>query len=81
MDKENLQNELVERVLNKVFSRADIEKLFAEEDLKDVQVDRKFLNILTADLVKKVFPNVDLTNATAEEIIKAAEIFSKQNKA
>lgn len=77
---ENLQNELVERVLQKIFSKSDLEKIFAEEGFKDANVDREFLNKLTANLVKKVFPEIDLTNPTAEEIIKASEIFSKRYK-
>lgn len=77
LSEENLQNELAARVFQKIFSREKIEEILADEKLKDAKVDEEFLGNLTADLVKKIFPAIDLKNKTADEIIKASEILSK----
>ena len=61
MGEENLQKELAERFLKRIFSTDNV------EEFKNFKGDKDFLNDLTYELVGKIFENLENKNFTAEK--------------
>lgn len=75
INEENLKKELANRILKKFVSGKDIS---VDDLVDDAQVDEKFLQKLTLDLIGKVALNSDMSEEDiAEEIIKMSTQFDK----
>ena len=75
LSEENLKKELADRILKKFVSGKDIS---VDDLVDDAQVDEKFLQKLTLDLIGKVALNSDMSEEDiAAEIIKMSTQFDK----
>ena len=75
LNEENLKKELADRIIKQFKSGANIS---VDDLVEDAQVDEKFLQKLTFDLIGKVALNPDMSEENlAEEIIKMSTQFDK----